>query len=329
MDTLVLNTDQVAQTTPLPDVIEHVRAAFEAYEEGNAVMPSKSYIDLPRHEGDFRSMPAYVYTSAWDAAGVKWVNSHPNNPREYGLPTVMGMFIYSDPETARPLALLDGTELTRKRTGAAAAIATDALAIPDASTLGIVGAGAQSYAQVDAIGTIRDIDTIVIVDNDPNRVSDFIAAFEDDYTVREGTYEEAASCDVLSTITPVRTPIITREMVGAHTHINAIGADATGKQELDPAILLDSTLVIDNYEQCTHSGEINVPWDDGTLTDADIHAELGAVLTRKKPGRSDTNEITVFDSTGLAIQDVAAANVAYRTAKTNDIGTPLAVIITE
>lgn len=329
MDTLILNTEQVAATTPFPAVIEQVRGAFAAFATGNAVMPAKSYIDLPEYEGDFRSMPSYVYTPNWDAAGVKWVNSHPNNPRDHDLPTVMGVFIYSDPETARPLAILDGTELTRKRTGAAAAVATDALAIPDATSLGIVGAGAQSYDQVEAISTVRQLETIVIVDNNPDRITEFIDTFGETYDVRDGTYATAASCDILSTVTPVRNPIITRDMVGEHTHINAMGADATGKQELDSTILRDTKLVIDNYEQCTHSGEINVPWGNGELTDADLHGELGDVLIGELPGRTATDGITVFDSTGLAIQDVAAANVAYQHAKERDIGTPFSLITTE
>ncbi len=326
METLVLNTEQVAETTPFSAVIDHVRTAFAAFATGNAVMPAKSYIDLPHYEGDFRSMPSYVSTPDWDAAGVKWVNSHPNNPRNHDLPTVMGVFIYSDPKTARPLAIMDGTELTRKRTGAAAAIATDVLAISEATSLGIVGAGAQSYDQVEAIGTVRQLETIVIVDNNPDRISEFIDTFGGTYDVREGTYAEAASCDILSTVTPVREPIISQDMVGDHTHINAMGADAAGKQELDSSILQDAKLVIDNYEQCTHSGEINVPWANGELTDDDLHGELGAVLINELPGRTTADGVTVFDSTGLSIQDVAAANVAYQHAKERDIGTVLSLI---
>lgn len=329
METLVLNTDQVANTTPFSAVIDQVREAFAAFANGNAVMPAKSYIDLPQYDGDFRSMPSFVSTPHWDAAGVKWVNSHPNNPREHGLPTVMGVYIYSDPATARPLAIMDGTELTRKRTGAAAAIATDVLAVPNATSLGIVGAGAQSYDQVDAISTVRELESIIIVDNNSDRISEFIDTFAGTFDIREGTYAAAASCDILSTVTPVRDPIITRDMVGGHTHINAMGADAAGKQELESAILRDAKLVIDNYEQCTHSGEINVPWSTGQITENDLYGELGDVLIGELSGRTNGDGITVFDSTGLAIQDVAAANVSYQHAKENDIGTVLSLISTE
>jgi len=124
METLLLNPAAVEEATQLPDVVSAVEDAFAAYATGDAQMPSKSYIDLPQHDGDFRSMPAYIESDEWDGAGIKWVNSHPSNPEDHGLPTVMGTMIYSDPETALPLAILDGTTLTRKRTGAAAAVAS-------------------------------------------------------------------------------------------------------------------------------------------------------------------------------------------------------------
>jgi L-alanine dehydrogenase (EC 1.4.1.1) len=126
---------------------------------------------------------------------------------------------------------------------------------------------------------------------------------------------------VLSTVTPVESPLVDRADVGEHTHINAIGADAAGKHELDDQILLDAKLVIDDYEQTTHSGEINVPYNAGMLTDSDIHAALGEIVVGEKPGRGADDGITVFDSTGLAIQDIAAAHVVYTEANKADNGT--------
>ena len=350
MQTLLLNDDDVDENARMDRVIDAVRGAFTAYERGNAKMPAKSYIDLPEYDGDFRSMPAYLDVrtedtteeAGWDAAGIKWVNVHTDNPADHDLPTVMGTMIYSDPETAFPLAILDGTTLTMKRTGAAAAVATDELAVPDATSLGIVGAGVQSYTQLEAIATVRDIEEVVISDLDEERVADFIAAFEDRFDVRAGSIAEAGHCDVLSTVTPVETPIVGPDDVGDHTHINAMGADAAGKHELDDDLLLDATVVIDDHEQCTHSGEINVPYAAGTLTDDDIYGEIGEIVVGNRPGRagagfggggSETVEagadgadgvdgVTVFDSTGLAIQDVAAARVVYEQADDNDNGYP-------
>ncbi|MFC6787375.1 ornithine cyclodeaminase family protein [Halobaculum halobium] len=320
MKTLLLNSDDVHENAAMDELVPAIEDAFAAYQRGDAQMPPKSYIDLPEYNGDFRSMPAYLDAGEWDAAGVKWVNVHTDNEEQYDLPTVMGTMIYSDPKNAFPLAILDGTELTMKRTGAAAAVATDHLAVADASSLGIVGAGVQSYTQLEAISTVRDIEEVVVSDLSEERVARFIDAFQDQFDVRAGSIEEAATCDVLSTVTPVEEPIVSRDAVGEHTHVNAMGADAEGKHELADEVLLDAKLVIDDYEQTTHSGEINVPYAAGVLGDDDIYGQIGEIVVGEREGRTADDGITVFDSTGLAIQDVAAAHVVYEHANERDNG---------
>jgi alanine dehydrogenase len=332
METLLLDPDDVAASANLPAVIDAVEGAFGADDRGDVQMPAKSYIDLPQHNGDFRSMPAYIDATTgpgdgWEAAGVKWVNSHPDNPDDHDLPTVMGTMIYSDPKTAVPLAILDGTTLTRLRTGAAAAVATDHLARADATSLGLVGAGTQAYSQLEAIAQVRPIETVVVADVDPDTVQELIDRYSGEFEVREGTIEEAGGCDVVSTTTPVREPIV--HAVGEWTHVNAMGADAEGKHEIADEILQNAKLVIDDHAQCTHSGEINVPWKAGLLGESDIHAELGAVVAGEAAGRTDGDGVTVFDSTGLAIQDVAAAHVVYERAREEGIGTDFALVGTD
>ncbi|WP_408956792.1 ornithine cyclodeaminase family protein [Natrinema sp. 74] len=328
MNTLLLDSDDVDEHAALADVIDAVESAFAAFERGDTQMPAKSYIDLPQYNGDFRSMPAYLDTGDWDAAGLKWVNVHPDNPADHDLPTVLGTMIYSDPETAFPLAIMDGTTLTMKRTGAAAAVATDYLAVDDASSLGLVGAGVQSYTQLEAISEVRPIEEVVVSDPDDERVRRFVETYEDRFDVRGGSISEAGSCDVLSTVTPVEDPIVGLEAVGEQTHINAIGADAAGKHELSDELLRAARIVIDDYEQCTHSGEINVPYGKGDITDADIHGEIGELVVGGKEGRTEETGITVFDSTGLAIQDVATARIVYETARENDAGYDFGMIDT-
>ncbi|RQG95196.1 ornithine cyclodeaminase family protein [Natrarchaeobius chitinivorans] len=338
MHTLFLDSTDVDEYARMDDVIDAVEQAFGAFERGNTQMPAKSYIDLPQYNGDFRSMPAYLEVRGrdvsssrsgsqrrstaerWDAAGLKWVNVHPDNPVDHDLPTVLGTMIYSDPETAFPLAIMDGTTLTMKRTGAAAAVATDYLAVEDATSLGIVGAGVQAYTQLEAISEVRSIEEVVVADKDDERVARFIDACGDEFDVRAGSITEAGHCDVLSTVTPVEEPIVGREEVGENTHVNAIGADAEGKHELTDALLEAATIVIDDHEQCTHSGEINVPYGEGVLTDDDIHAEIGELVVGSKDARTAKTGVTVFDSTGLAIQDVAAAHVVYERASETDAG---------
>ncbi|MEF8871172.1 MAG: ornithine cyclodeaminase family protein, partial [Haloarculaceae archaeon] len=319
METLLLGPDDVAASADIAAVTDAVEAAFGADATGDVQMPAKSYIDLPQHDGDFRSMPAYIDRTdedGWEAAGVKWVNSHPSNPDDHDLPTVMGTMIYSDPETALPLAILDGTTLTRLRTGAAAAVATRYLAREDATTLGLVGAGIQAYSQLEAIAEVRDIQQVVVADVDRDAIAALIERYGDDFAIHEGPVVEAASCDIVSTTTPVRKPIV--DAVASRTHVNAMGADAAGKHEIADDVLADAKIVIDDYEQCTHSGEINVPWSEGILSDDDLHGELGAIVAGKQPGRTAEDGVTVFDSTGLAIQDVAAAHVVYERAIHND-----------
>ncbi|MDY6817531.1 MAG: ornithine cyclodeaminase family protein [Halobacteriales archaeon] len=329
MDTLLLNKDDVDTNAQMGEVIDAVEAAFRAYERGDAQMPAKSYIDLPQYNGDFRSMPAYLAAEDWDAAGIKWVNVHPDNPDDHDLPTVMGTVIYSDPETAFPLAIMDGTELTMKRTGAAAAVATRHLAVEDATSMGIIGAGVQSYTQLEAVSSIRPIEEVVISDRNEEATSAFIEYFGDAFDIRAGSISEAGHCDILSTVTPVESPIVSPEDVGDRTHINAMGADAEGKHELADEILLNAKLVIDDYDQCTHSGEINVPWAAGVLDDSDLYGEIGQIASDVKPGRTADDGVTVFDSTGLAIQDVAAAHVVYEHAVDNDNGQPFDLIGTD
>ena len=328
MQTLLLNPDDVDENADMAEIIVAVEEAFAAYEVGRVQLPAKSYIDLPQYDGDFRSMPAYMDAGGWDAAGIKWVNVHTDNPKAYDLPTVMGTMIYSDPRNAFPLAVMDGTSLTRKRTGAAAAVATDHLAVKDASSLGIVGAGVQSYTQLEAISIVRDIETVVVADTREAAIERFVARFGDEFDVRGGSIAEAAACDVLSTVTPVESPIVDASDLGEHTHVNAMGADAPDKNELAVDVVTAAKLVIDDYEQCTHSGEINVPWREGVLTDDDLYGELGEIVAGKREGRTPDDGVTVFDSTGLAIQDVAAAHVVYERANEDGEGTPYGLVDT-
>ncbi|SFR68749.1 L-alanine dehydrogenase [Halogeometricum rufum] len=324
--TTIVSSRDVEAHLDMGDLVPAVEAAFAAYENGTAQMPPKSYVDLPQYDGDFRSMPAYLETDDWQAAGIKWVNVHPDNPSQFDLPTVMGTLVYTDPRSGFPLAVMDATTLTMKRTGAAAAVATDHLAVPDASTLGIVGAGVQSYSQLEAIAEVRPIDTVVVSDPDDDRLARFVEAFENDFDVRTGTVAEAASCDVLSTVTPVESPIVSVDDLGDHTHVNAMGADAEGKQELQTEVVREATLVIDDFEQTTHSGEINVPWRTERLDRRDIDAELGEVVDHDPFGGDVRAGVTVFDSTGLAIQDLAAARVVYHSL--DDAGSDLELVAT-
>jgi len=323
--TLLLSADEVARCLDLDEAIRAVEGAFRSYHRKEAVMPPKSYVDLPDFGGDVRSMPARVANSV----SVKWVNSHPGNPAKHGLPTVIGTLILSDPATGFPLSVMDATVLTAFRTGAASAVATRALARKDARSLGIVGCGTQASYQIAAISHVRDLKEVVLSDSRPENAETLlkrVARAAPGLEVRVGGPADAAGCDVVCTLTPVHKPIVMRDWIEHGAHVNALGADAAGKQELDPDILGDAVVVLDDWEQATHSGEVNVPLESGVLRREHIRGTLGAVLEGAIPGRSRDDEITVFDSTGLAIQDCAVARVVYDRAVREGLGTKVSLV---
>jgi alanine dehydrogenase len=315
METLLLSQSEVRSLISMREAVDAVEEAFAAHGRGETLMPSKVYLDLDRYRGDFRAMPAYFA----GAAGLKWVNAHPENPTRHGLPTVRGMYILSDPATAEPLAVMDATWLTAVRTGASAAVATKYLARPQARTLGFVGAGAQARTLLAALRVLRDDFEIIVADKN----ADAAAAFAGEAGGKIGSLAEAAGCDIVCTATPSTTPILERSWIRPGTHINAMGADGHGKQELELQILLDGLVVVDDLAQAQGSGEINVPIDHGLLGLQDLGPDLGEIVAGIRPGRSTDSEITVFDSTGLAIQDVAVARIVYQAARAQGVGRTL------
>ncbi|MEA3283261.1 MAG: alanine dehydrogenase [Euryarchaeota archaeon] len=320
MELLYLNEGDVTELLDMQGALSVVEEAFLEHGMGRTQMPPKSYLYFPT--GDLRTMPAYLETAG--IAGVKIVNVHPKNP-EAGLPTVMAVVVLNSIETGAPLAVMDGTYLTEMRTGAAGGVAADRLARTDAAVVGMVGAGRQARTQLRAICEVRGIETVKITDRSDASCRQFIDGTKDlgcEITVMDGI-RQVCDCDILVTTTPVREPIVADGWISGGTHINAIGADAAGKEELDPEILKRSRIVIDDPAQAFHSGEVNVPLKLGIISEGDIYGTLGELVAGIKPGRTDDDEITVFDSTGLAIQDVSTANHVYQQAVRKSIGTPL------
>jgi len=310
--TLVLTQSDVRELVDMNRAVSAIEAAFAAHGRGETQMPVKVYLDLAEYDGDFRAMPAYFDGSA----GVKWVNAHPRNPERHGLPAVLGMYILSDPATALPLAVMDATLLTAVRTGAAAGVASKHLARPDSKSVGFVGCGVQARTLLTAIRVV--FPELEVVGADAS--DDAARAFAEEVGGRTGSVEEAAGCDIVCTATPVREPIVRREWIRPGTHVNAMGADAHGKQELDSRICADARVVLDDWEQATESGEVNVPLAEGSLARGAIHAALGDVVTGRAGGRESDDEITLFDSTGLAVQDVALARLIHERARERGIG---------
>jgi len=292
-----------------------VESAFADHGRGLVQMPPKVYITLP--DGDFRTMPAYL--PSLSIAGVKIVNVHPGNPAK-GFPTVMALTVIIDIDTGQPTAVINATQLTNMRTGAAGAVAAKYLSAKKEIILGVIGTGRQAQAQVTAISRELKIRQVKIWSRNPEHIRKFADRFME-FPCRASSLENACDCDVLVTTTPSRIPLIRSEWIHEGTHINAIGADAPGKEELDPALLLRAQVFVDDPAQAIHSGEINVPVSQGIYRATDIAGTLGEVVIGKKK-RAGPDTITIFDSTGLAIQDLAIAKIAMQHGKTFELPFP-------
>ena len=292
-----------------------VESAFADHGRGLVQMPPKVYITLP--DGDFRTMPAYI--PSLSIAGVKIVNVHPKNPAK-GLPTVMALTIILDIDTGQPTAVINATRLTDMRTGAAGAVAAKYLSAKKEIVLGVVGTGRQAQAQVSAISRELKIRQIKVWGRNPAHIRKFADRFME-FPCHASSLENACDCDLLVTTTPSRSPIVRSEWIHEGTHINAIGADAPGKEELDPDLLRRAQVFVDDPVQAVHSGEVNVPITAGAYHAEDIAGTLGEVVIGKKK-REGPDTITIFDSTGLAIQDLAIAKLAMQHGKTFDMPFP-------
>lgn len=307
MPTLLLDRNAVKALIKMSEVISVVEEALRMWGEGMGKMPAKVY--LPVGHGDFRAMPAALP----GCAGMKWVSTNPHNPSR-DLPSIMAVIIYNDSETGYPLAVMDATEITAYRTGATAAIASKYLARQDSHTIGIIGAGRQAHTQIVAHAELFSPISINVFDISMEALDRLVTSFPG-FSIRKCSIQEAAASDIVCSLTPSRSPVVRREWIGAGTHINAVGADAAGKEELDPLILKGAIVVVDDLEQASTSGEINVPVHKGIYTTDEVYGTLGELVTGKKRGRTDSELITVFDSTGIGIEDIAVAKLLFEKAQ--------------
>jgi alanine dehydrogenase len=297
-DLPVLAYDAVLEAVPLLDAIARVREAFLAHHRGEWVMPPKVYLEAPPN-GDFRAMPA----RGGGLALLKWVTSFPGNPGR-GLPVVMGVICLSDAESGEPLMLLDARSVTALRTGAVAAVATQALAAPGASTVGIVGCGLHGVWTARALAAAGYGPGVC---TDPEEERAFALARELGWAA--GTREDALGAEIVACVTPGHTPVVEAGDLRPGLHLNMLGADGPGKAEATPGAVASCALFCDEWAQASHGGELTGAVEAGQVT-RDQVTDLGAVLAGEAPGRPGPDAVTLFDSTGLAIQDLAIAAAA-------------------
>lgn len=299
----VYDHDAVLTAVAPLEAIERVRDAFVRYASGDWAMPAKTYLESPPN-GDFRAMPA----RGSGLAIVKWVTSFPGNPLR-GLPVVQGVVLVSNADTGEPIAAIDARAVTALRTGAVAAVAAQELAREDAASVGIVGCGLHGAWAARCLAA-AEYGPGVCFDPDPERAGEVAG----ELGWEAGSREDAIACDVVTTVTPGAEPVIHGGELRRGTHVNALGADGPGKAELDQDAVAECVLFCDEWAQASHGGELT---DRGVSEDQ--VTELGEVVTGMAPGRESGEAITLFDSTGLAIQDLAICHAVVETARGRSI----------
>lgn len=310
----ILDGEAVLTAVPPAAAIDRVRQSFERFAAGEWVMPAKVYLDSPPN-GDFRAMPA----RGGGYATLKWVTSFPGNSAR-GLPVVMGALLLSDAESGELRAIMDCAAITSLRTGAAAALSAQVLAASGARSVGIIGCGVNGAWSARCLAA-AGYGPGVCADARPEAAEALAAELE--WTT--GSREEAAAQDVVVTVTPGNDTVIFESDLREGHHVAALGADAAGKAEVELAALRHCGLFCDEWAQASAGGELSAAITRGTVTRQHV-TELGDVMSGRAPGRGSDEEITLFDSTGLATQDLGIAAAVYEAWREGQVDAELVTI---
>ncbi len=313
--TLLLTRAEISALLGLDECIPAVERAFRLYAEGKTMPPE--ILGIPARHGGFHIKAAGLPLNRSYFA-VKTNGNFFQNRQRFSMPNIQGTIVLCDGENGYPLAVMDSIEITIVRTGAATAVAAKYLARSDASVATICGCGKQGRIQLRALQKVRPLARAFAFDADQAQACRFAAELSGELRIPVEAVTDLASAarqsDLCVTCTPSRSFFLRREYVAPGTFIAAVGADSEDKQELEPALLAASKIITDITEQCVTIGDLHHAIKQGLLTRADVHAELGEIVAGSKPGRTSRDDIVVFDSTGTALQDVAAAAVVYEKA---------------
>jgi ornithine cyclodeaminase len=293
------------QSLSMRDTIDAMRVGFIALSTGRANVPVRGV--LPVDGNTTLAMPAYIQGSA--VSVVKVVSVYPGNPAR-GLPTVLGNVIVLDAQTGETLALIDGASLTALRTGAASGLATELLALPDAHILAVIGSGNQARTQVEAVCAVRPIDQIRVYS--PNRAAAFAAELRERYgvavSVAPDLHTALVGAQVVVVATSSAVPVVHLADLTPGVHVNGVGSYRPDMREIAADVVTHAKIVVDHRESVwAEAGDLIIPRDQGLITEASVHAELGEIAAGLRPGRTSAEEITFFKSVGNAVQDAAAA----------------------
>ena len=322
----LLTRQDVEALLDLPSCMVAVERAFRAHAEGEPVSTGVLGLHVPG--GGFHlkaaAMPAGAAGRLYFAAKIN--ANFPGNPARHSLPTIQGVLALFDAVTGSPLCLMDSIAITVLRTAAATGVAARHLALPEAAIATIVGAGAQAAAQLEAVAIARPIRKAFIYDLDRARAEALARAAAE----RLGFPIEAAgdlaratrASQVVVTCTPSRQPFLGSGQLAPGTFVAAVGADSEAKSEIEPALMASACVIADSVEQCATIGDLHHAIEQGAMRAADVRAELGEVIVDPGRGRRAAPEIVVFDSTGVALQDVAAAALVYEAALERGLTAP-------
>ena len=321
---LILGRRDVAALLDLDTCIAAVERAFRLHGEGRGAAPAVA--SVPVAGGGFH-VKAGTLDLGVPYFAAKTNANLPGNAGRYGLPTIQGVIVLADAERGTPLAVMDSMEITVLRTAAATAVAARYLARPDASVAAIVGCGAQGVAQLRGLARVRRLSRALVYDVRPEaarRLADTLAPeLGIPVTVAPGIAQAALAADLIVTCTPSREFLLGPDAVRPGAFVAGVGVDAEHKRELEPALLAAGAVVVDVLDQCAAFGDLHHALAAGLMTREAVRAELGQVVAGRKPGRTGPDEIVIFDSTGMALQDVAAAAAVYERAVEQGMGTPV------
>ena len=320
---IILSREDLAALVPFSEYVDAVADAFRMHSIGGAILPPPMHI--PTSSGGFH-VKAGLLPIGPGYAAFKVNGNFPGNGQTHGLPTIQGGILLFDASTGSPVAVLDSIEITIKRTGAATAIAARYLARPESRTVTIFGCGVQGRIQLTAMRHEFDVRQVFLVDKDAHAAEAFaseLAGQGIDVDVPIKPKKAAFASDVIVTCTSAHAPFLGPADVRAGTFVAAIGADNPEKGEIEPALLKKARVVTDLTEQCSYMGDLHHAIEAGVMQTADVHAELGELVAGTKPGRCAPEEITLFDGSGVGIQDVAASVRAFTLASKLNAGSSL------
>jgi alanine dehydrogenase len=320
---LVLSEKQVQSLIDIEELITALEQAHIQYSTGQAVMPVRLVVPLPEIEGRITSMPGYLNEDK--SLGMKVVTYFKNNPQK-NLPAILATIMLFSAETGKMLAAMDGTYITTIRTACASALATKALANPESPVLGILGAGVQARSHILALSRVRKLQWIKIYSPSGSSAlavkKDLAAEIGVPIDVAESAEASVRDADLVVTATTAQAPIVKSDWLKPGVHINAVGSHRPDFREIDGATLSHSKVVVDSREAVmAECGDILLALKEKSVSESVIHAEIGEVLAGTRPGRSGAGEVTLYKSVGIAIQDVATAQIVYHKALERKVGT--------